>query len=423
MAERRFARLVFAITLMSAAPLYGGAFEFHWPGARAGGMGGACVAAIDPTAVRCNPGALALLPKKKGAAVGLAATAFNESLYQGLPPGIGAGTASEQKTPLGIVPHAYVTLPFPLMANSVLGLGIDSPYRMHTEWNDPDAFAGRFLASKSEIDSLDLTTELSVPLGKSMGIGGGIVYRSSSLKVDRRVAATSGGTQREFASLSMKTDTERAIGWTAGFLIKAGNTLSLGAAYHSTIKTEYTGAGTLTQIPTGDAQFDQLVRASFQFGEDLPVTTELRFPAQTTFGVAWSPSRAWLFALDMDRNQWNKTGDVDVVFVSEHSLDTSYPLQFETTWAYRAGMRLRFPTGPQVRFGYALEKSPQPDATVGAFLPDADRTTLTAGFGLDWLDVAVGYTTYKQRVVQTNIQQFNGNYRAKSWVAMLTVTK
>jgi long-subunit fatty acid transport protein len=86
-------------------------------------------------------------------------------------------------------------------------------------------------------------------------------------------------------------------------------------------------------------------------------------------------------------------------------------------------MRLRFPTGPQVRFGYALEKSPQPDITVGAFLPDADRTTLTAGFGLDWLDVAVGYTTYKQRVVQTNIQQFNGNYRAKSWVAMLTVTK
>ena len=38
---------------------------------------------------------------------------------------------------------------------------------------------------------------------------------------------------------------------------------------------------------------------------------------------------------------------------------------------------------------------------------------MTAGFGLDWLDVAFGLTTYKQRIVSTSTTGLNGNYRAK----------
>jgi len=98
-------------------------------------------------------------------------------------------------------------------------------------------------------------------------------------------------------------------------------------------------------------------------------------------------------------------------------------MTLQDTWTWRAGGRFRFPTGPEIRVGYALEKSPLTDESVSPFFPDADRTTVTAGFGLDWLDVAFGYTTYKQRIIRTNPDLFNGNYRASSWMAMLTVTK
>jgi long-chain fatty acid transport protein len=407
-----------------AGPLHAGAFEFPWPSARAAGLGGACVAAIDPSAIACNPAGIAMLPKKKGMSAGLAVSGFNESLYQGLPPGIGSGTAAEQKTPMSITPHLYAALPFPLIGrNTVIGAGLSYPYRMHTEWKDPDQFAGRFLANESEVEAFDLTTVWSTRFSPALGIGAAVIYRSSSVTASRRIAATRAGVQKEVGSLSMKSDVERALGWSVGIILQPSAALSAGAAYHSAINTEYTGEGRLTQISTGDAQFDQLIKASLPFDQDLPVTTSLQFPSQTTFGAAWSPSKRWMFVLDASRTQWAKTSGIDVVFAGNHTLDTRYPLSFEDTWAYRTGLRFRFPTGPQLRFGYALDKSPQPDATVGPFLPDADRTTLTAGFGLDWLDLAVGWTTYKQRIVTTNAEQFNGNYRANSWIAMLTVTK
>ena len=41
-------------------------------------------------------------------------------------------------------------------------------------------------------------------------------------------------------------------------------------------------------------------------------------------------------------------------------------------------LHIQIDEGPEVRFGYALEESPQPDTTVGAFLPDAERSTVSA---------------------------------------------
>src|SRR6185369_5555144 len=96
-------RLAVSALLIAFAPLLrAGAFEFRWTSARAAGMGGACVAATDPSAIACNPGALALAFKPKGAAVGMAAAKFKESLFQGLAPGVGAATASQQKTPMSV---------------------------------------------------------------------------------------------------------------------------------------------------------------------------------------------------------------------------------------------------------------------------------------------------------------------------------
>ena len=421
-AIRPVLRLFCALTMAGiSGSLQAGAFEFHWPSARAAGMGGACIAATDPSAIACNPGALALMKKKKGAAVGMETGAFNESLYQGLPPGVGAGTAAEQKTPLSFVPHLYATVPFGKSA--VLGTALYHPYREHTEWKSPDAFAGRFLATRSEIDAFDFTTALATPLTPSIGVGGSLIYRSSNISASRRIAADLSGTQREVASVSMKSDTKRSLGWSAGILAKAGSTLSAGFTYQSPIDTDYNGTGSLTQIATGDAQFDALIKASFPFGQDLPITTRLKFPAQAAFGVAWNPSKPWLFALDAGRTQWSQTDDIGIVFPTNHAFDTTYHMTLQDTWTWRAGGRFRFPTGPEVRVGYALEKSPLTDESVSPFFPDADRTTVTAGFGLDWLDVAFGYTTYKQRIIRTNPDLFNGNYRASSWMAMLTVTK
>lgn len=407
--------------LMAALPLGAGGFEVDAQTARAAGMGGACVAqAADASALLCNPGALALIPKKKSASIGISASAFNESLYQGLPPGPGAGTAAEQTTPRTLQPHAFISLP--LGANAVFGTGFYHPFVMHTEWKAPDAFAGRFNATTSNIDAYDFAPVIGTKIGDSFGIGIGAVYRTSSISSARRLATTVAGNPREIAALTMKSDSRHSIGYTAGLFFRA-SAFSLGASYRSGTKADVNGAGRLTQIKTNDAQLDQLVAATFPFNQDLLFTTASEFPAQTTFGAAVGGLSPLLIEADTQRTGWKKVHDIAFDFPSNHALDTTYALTLQDTWTYRAGIRWRFPTGPQLRLGYALAKTPLPDASVSAFFPDSDRTTMTAGFGLDWLDIAFGLRTYKQRIVTTSATGLNGNYRAKSWFAMMTVTK
>lgn len=413
---------VLLLSTLVAAPALAAGFDFPTQSAKALAMGGTFVAqANDPTAIYYNPGGLGLLAKKKGASLGLTTTKLNESLYQGLAPGIGAGTVGEQETSMANVPHVFGTLPFG--ARIVTGVGVYSPFRMSTEWADPDTFAGRRLAVRSELSSLDIATGAGIALGSSFGIGGSIIFRTSDYGASRRVTILDAGVERDIATLEMKTDTEKSYTWTAGVLHRIGTSFSWGASYRAGKETEYNGVGRMTQILTGDTQLDELVRTQYTFDEDLALASTLTLPAQATFGIAVGSGQPFLLELDVTQTDWKDVQEIAFAFPGNPELDTAYPLQFEDAMTYRAGLSFRFPTGPELRFGYAMEESPQPDETVGAFLPDAARSTISAGVGLDWLNIGLAWTTYEQRIIGTNLDTLNGNYRASAWTVAITATK
>jgi long-chain fatty acid transport protein len=404
----------------SALPLHASGFAFTDQGAKAAGMAGAFVAqASDPSAIVYNPGGLALLEKKKSVSAGMAVAAFNESLYQGLPPGIGIGATGEQETGPAIPPHAYVTLP--VGRRMVAGVGIYSPFRMNTEWSDPGGFVARHQATKSSIEAWDLAPTLGVQLSPSLGLGIGAIYRSSEVAVSRRIPGEQ-GTGFDIASLDMKTDMEPGYGWTAGMLLKRKR-FSVGFSYRSAIETDYVGVGRLTQVETGDPQYDELVRTTLPFGQDLPLSSSLEYPDQVSFGVAWNLSKSLLVEMDVNRMGWGNVQDLSLSFPASSWLDSAYQLDFEDAMTYRLGASWRLPTGPKLRFGYAFDETPQPDAAVGAFLPDSDRNIMSVGAGLDWLDVAFSWVTYDQRIVSTSAEGLNGNYRANGWTLTISATK
>jgi long-chain fatty acid transport protein len=405
-----------------AASALAQAFEFPTQSAKALALGGAFVAqANDPTAIYYNPGGLGLLQKKKGASVGAAFGQVNESLYQGLPPGVGAGTTGEQETSMATVPHIFGTAPFG--ASMVVGVGVYSPFRMKNEWADADNFAGRRLAFMSEVNSLDIATSAGFALGQSFGIGGSFIFRTSDYGASRRIAVLDQGVLRDIGTLDLKTDTEKSYTWSAGVLHRVVPSFSWGASYRSSVETEYNGVGKLTQILTGDSQLDALVRTQFTFNQDLALASTATLPAQATFGIAIGSGERFLLEVDATQTQWKETRELAFLFPANPELDTTYPLNFEDTLTYRAGFSFRFPTGPELRVGYALAESPQPDETVGPFLADAGRSTISAGLGMDWLNVGLAWTTYEQRIIETNVDALNGNYRGSEWTVAITATK
>lgn len=415
-------KTLFVLLFLASTALHASGFAFTDQGAKAAGMAGAFVAqANDPSAIVYNPGGLALLEKKKSLSAGMAVSAFNESLYQGLPPGLGAGATGQQETAPAIPPHAYMTLPFG--RRMVAGVGLYSPFRMRTEWADPGAFVARHLATKSQIEAWDLAPTIGFQVSPSLGVGLGAIYRSSEVSVSRRIAgeATVEGVP-DIASLDMKTDMEPGYGWTAGVLLKRKR-FSFGLSYRSAIATDYLGVGRLTQVATGDPQYDELVRATLPIGQDLPLSSSLEYPDQASVGLAWNLSKSLLVEMDVNRTGWSSVQDLALRFPVSSWLDTAYRLDFEDAMAYRLGATWRLPTGPKLRFGYAFDETPQPAAAVGAFLPDSNRNIVSVGAGLDWLDVAFSWITYDQRIVSTSTERLNGNYRANGWVFTMSATK
>jgi long-chain fatty acid transport protein len=415
-------RTMTAVAALTALPLCAQGIVAPEPSARAAGLGGAVTAQVnDASAIFYNPGALALLQKKKGAAAGVTTTKPNELLYQGLAPGAGAGTAAEQTTKTTTLPFLFATVP--LGKHFVTGASLYTPLRIDSEWRDPASYAGRFLATSSRLTVTDVAIPLALKAGDAIGLGGTFIYRTSQIEASRRVSAALAGTAHDVATLDMKTDSVRAYGWSAGLLIRPGSAFSIGASYRSRIAAKYNGAGQLTQIPTNDAQFDQLVAATFPFGRDLGLNSSLEFPAEERAGVAFGLGKAAMLELDATRTDWSGVNAIGFLFPATSILDTTYPLRLKNATSYRAGLRFQFPTGPQLRFGYAVSRSPQPNETVGAFLADADRNTITAGFGLDWLDLAVGYTKASKRQILTNVDALNGIYRGTGWSLTIGVTK
>jgi long-chain fatty acid transport protein len=407
------------LALYAAIPL--SAQTFADQSARAAGMGGAYVAQVDDaSAIYYNPGALGLLKKKKGATAGAAYTKHAEGLFQGLPPGIGAGTAAKQESGSTTLPFVFGTAP--LGGHLVSGIGIYSPLRIESKWAAPQTYAGRFLATRSLIQTRDIATMFGLT-ATHFGIGGGAIMRTSSIASDRRLGSTLDGTIRDVATLQMKTDDVRAYGWTAGMLLRSTPAFSLGLTYRSRIRSDYSGAGKLTQIATGNAQFDQLVAASFPFGKNVALTSAFEFPAQATAGVAFALGAPLLVELDATQTDWSGVTAIPFTFPNTANLSSVVPLQLKKATDLRAGLRFAFPTGPQIRLGYAILKSPQPNETVGAFLSGANRNTITAGFGLDWLDFAVAWTQQSERSIVTNVDQLNGRYRGNEWSVTMSVSK
>jgi long-chain fatty acid transport protein len=407
------------LTLLLAAPL--SAQTFGDQSARAAGVAGAFAAQVDdPSAIYYNPGALGLLKKKKGATLGVSYTRRAEGLFQGLPPGIAGGTTGEQKKGSTTLPYAFGTLP--LGAHLVSGIGIYSPLRMESEWATPETYAGRFIATNSRIQTQDVTTTFGLT-GTSFGIGAGAIMRTSSIAAGRRVGSNISGTIQEVASLDMKTDDTRAYGWNAGMLLRPGTAFSLGLTYRSRIRTDYTGGGKLTQILTGNAQTDQLVAATFPFGQDLQMNSTIDFPAQATAGVAFALGQPLLLEIDATQTDWSHVTTIPFAFPTTPAINTVYQLRLKKATDVRAGLRFTFPTGPQIRLGYAILKSPQPNETVGAFLASANRNLITAGVGLDWLDLAVVWSQQNAREITTSVDQLNGRYRGNGWAVVMSVTK
>lgn len=390
--------------LASAAPMYAAGFSIFEQGAKAMGMAGAFTAqADDPSLLFHNAGGLAFVTERE-VSTGFTWITSTKAELDGANPFPGEGYHAEQEGLSEFPPHLYWVQP--INDTWKFGLGINAPFGLTTSWEDPNEFAGRFLSSKASLRAIDVNPTLGWQITDNFGLGIGAVARFSDVELNRNIGTINPFTQRaaDIGRLVLESEFGNAYGFNVGILHKIGNSFSWGFSYRSKIDMDYEGDARLTQVLTGNAQFDAALRAQLPYERDLPVETNIEFPDNASLGLAFALTQNLLLETDFNWMGWSTFDTVPIEFVggATNSLpDTEIPEEWDDAQNYRLGLRWTASPTSEWRFGYVFDETPQPEESVSPLLPDADRNGITIGYGrtgpgLGW-DVALMYIDFEER--------------------------
>jgi long-chain fatty acid transport protein len=407
-----------AAGFLAAAPAFPSGFQIMTQGAKATGMGLAFAAvANDPSAVFYNPAGLGWQQHfASEAGFGFITKVGGE--FEGDNPFPGVGSTGTQHKTTFFTPTFFGVVPLTREIN--LGVGAFSQYGLGFRWDNPNnTWSGRFLSENARITSVDLNGALSWRLVPQVAIAAGADFRLSKVELERNNATFNpvSGSIVDTADVKLNSDfwENSGWGWNAGIMIKPVESISIGAAYRSSITVDYAGNATFTQILTGNAVLDGIVASRLPQG-DQPAATEIKFPASINLGLAFVIAKNTTIALEADWTQWSNFGELLIDFANPAIPDLDRITAWEDSWAYRVGVEQKFGQYA-IRLGYYQDNTPQPLADVGPILADNDRDGYTIGFGYDtekWgFNISDLYLKVKDRTVASSdvsTDNFYGTY-------------
>jgi long-chain fatty acid transport protein len=378
MRVQRFMQACALAVLLAPAVVRASGYAIYEQGAAALGMAGAYVAsAHDATAQFYNPAAMTRLEGKQ-LSVG-ASWLSKLTSFSGVAPYPGFGVTEKMKTGNFFPPNVYFTSH--LNEKWAWGVGINAPFGLGVEWEDPSTFTGRTIVTKADLRGFNGSASLAfAPNAKwSVAAGPSVMYANVELNNIQTVPST-GGAQVNVAHAKLKSDYKPGYGFHLAALVTPNEQWRIGATYRSEVKVKIDdGDASFTQIPTGDPSFDGVVAAGLPPGQ--PVTTELVFPGMLSGGVAWNLRPDWTTEVDVLWTQWSAFDKLSLRFPKDPSLNQDLVENYDDQIQIRAGAEHRLATW-MYRFGYYYDHSPAPSESVTPLLPDANRHGVTVGAGM-----------------------------------------
>jgi len=349
----------------------------------ASGMGlaysGMAAAVQDASTVFWNPAGTALLPGVQGA-LSLAYIAPSIKYTDGPspPPAVSNvnplagndGNAGEDK----FVPAAYAS--WMINPQWSVGLGINAPFGLATEWESP--WQGQFHALKSEIETLNINPTVAFKVNNAIQLGAGIGYQR--LKATLSQAANAAGT-----IIGQVEGEDWAWGWNVGALFALGPDTRIGLTYRSTMK--YDIGADLTFSSPALAAAQGTVSANIE----LPDTFSAAVSHQLTPKVRLLADWTW--------TGWDTIQNLTIVRTSGPLAGTNLSntaLNFKSSWRVGGGVEYEVSQPVLLRAGIAYDTSPVQDQFRTPRLPDNDRLWFSVGARIKptqqwWFDLGYIY--------------------------------
>jgi long-chain fatty acid transport protein len=252
-----------------------------------------------------------------------------------------------------------------------VGLGINAPFGLETEWDSP--WQGQFHAIKSKIETFNINPTVAFKVNNAIQLGAGIGYQR--LKATLTQASNLAGT-----GIVQVDGDDWAWGWNVGALFALGPDTRIGLTYRSTMRYTVDANLTVSGVPIVT-----------------PVKADIELPDTFSVGVSHQLNQKIRLLAD-----WTWTGWSSIQQLSINSAVTGTPvapptnLSFQNSWRVGGGIEYEVSQPLLLRGGLAYDTSPVQDQFRTPRLPDNDRIWLSVGARYKpspnwWLDFGYSY--------------------------------
>jgi long-chain fatty acid transport protein len=305
--------------------------------------------------------------------------------------GIEAETAFgvyENNASWALIPQIYASMP--INDSTVLGLGLNTPFGLSTNWDDQTVF--RQVAIKTELDYLTAWFVAAHKLTDTFSVGGGIGVHYADAKIKQGISFMPSSDHFRFEGNG------KALSWTVSARWQPSEKHALGAVCRS--KADFNLDGDAVTFPylTGSES------ASLEF----------LTPATAAVGYAYRPNEAWILEANMEWVNWDELNDLTI---SKGSGPSVLPFRWKSNFIYSVGVTRLLADGWNVSAGYNFIENSQPDATFNPGVSDADRHWLSVGISRNYASVewnfAYQYAFSDRTVTGSPFGLADGKYKSR----------
>lgn len=399
--------ILFLIVLIgSTAIAFGSGLSIPEQGAAAMGLSAAMTArSQDLSSIFYNPAGIDYVEKNE---LFLGLTPIRPShKYEG------DNVSAEAKKQTFIPPQFYIA--HRVNSRTVIGAGLYSPFGLGTDWGT--TWAGRYTSTYSEVQTVYFNPTVAVQITKWLSLGAGYSWVYSTAIMESMVDS---GLKRQLLKKDPTTiqntsyDTKFSldgdgggVNWNAGLLLKPSERIQFGAAYRSPTNIKYSGQAQFihqdfrAKKTMLDSLFAKTLEANMPIKQDGETT--LHLPASVNAGVLFRFTEKWDASFDVDYMRWQVYDKL--VIDLEKKLPPPGNITKDKDWenstAFRFGTSYTMNELTVLRGGVLYDKTPVPDATFDAQIPDNNRTGFSVGFGrkvgLVNLDFSYMYLKFSNR--------------------------
>jgi len=321
----------------------------------------------------------------------------------------------------GYVPNIYYV--HPLSEQLSIGLGINAPYGLASDYDDD--WYGRYLATHSELEVVNFNAVLAYAFTDEWSVGLGVNYQRADVTLESQFDSTLG------INPSPTTDSSAKIqgdddGFAAdvslyyaptdktsfGLVWRQGGEFDLqGDASFALNPACSPGAGYPTGAPPAPTTGTICAVSLNAVAGD--AKANLHLPDTLTLSSSHQLNDNWWIHGDIAWTQWSNLQSVDVINSDNNLTINTLELNYSDTMRYALGFTHDSDRPWTWRFGIAFDEAPQTDPElVNPRIPDQDRIWFSAGFNYEFspnTSVDLAYTYIN--VDEANINNTNPQTR------------